>query len=336
MSALQVPTLGTSSTIGRYFGIVSVVPSLVLALWVYLLLVMRPWAGPPDIAALALTNPVEKPAHAVALVLAALVVAVVSHPLQFTVVQLLEGYWGFSPLGRALASRRILAQLRARNRAKSASDSSLERTESYPQPLAVSLIGESLYDDGPARGLVEVLVENTSANAVLARYPSRLEHVLPTRLGNTLRGYETLAGKAVGLDLLKWASHIGMVAEPADTAYVQDQRSQMDLAVRMTAVGILCSALTCGLLWPHGSWLTLALVPLTAAWLSYRGALSAADSYGQALVAWLDLNRFRLYERLGLPRPKDSDDERVQAKHLRVMLAGSQRYKQPYRPTDPA
>jgi hypothetical protein len=48
------------------------------------------------------------------------------------------------------------------------------------------------------------------------------------------------------------------------------------------------------------------------AYLSYRGAVVVAGSYGTAVAVVIELNRFRLYERLRLPMPADTDEERRQ------------------------
>jgi len=106
------------------------------------------------------------------------------------------------------------------------------------------------------------------------------------------------------------------------------------LAARMTAVGLLCSVLTVGAMWPHGLWVLLSLAPFGAAWLSYLGAISAAHSYGQAITAWLQLNRFALYDQLAVSRPKNSDEERELSKILQLLVDGDRRYTQTY--SDPA
>jgi hypothetical protein len=121
-----------------------------------------------------------------------------------------------------------------------------------------------------------------------------------------------------------------MVADPAHTAYVQDQRSQLDLAVRMTAMGLMASVITVALLWMHGAWLLLALVPYTAARVSYRGALASANSYGLALIAWVNLNRFRLYDALKLPEVGNAAAERAQNKMLDNLILGHTAYDAQY------
>lgn len=328
------PTFGTSSKIGQYFGVVSTIPSLVLAFWVYALLVLQPWSAHLNVDALVSYDPIPDLGHLVALLVVALVLAVVSHPVQFLLVQMLEGYWGHSQPARALATQRTLVHLRARagaSRIRSEAHIAAKARTNEPARETRYLAG-ALFHDNPqvaeqvARGLIDL----RTADMALANYPADVQHVLPTRLGNVLRRYEIGAGAPLGLDLIRWASHIGMAAEPSHTAYVQDQRQALDLAARMTAVGLLCTVLTVGALWPHGPWLLLALVPLGAAWLSYRGAIAAAHSYGQAITAWLHLNRFALYDRLSVPRPNDSEGERELGARLKLLVDGDKRFDQTY------
>lgn len=328
------PTLGVTSTIGRYFGVVSVVPSLFFGVWTYLLLASRPWDGAPDLSAIMRTNPLESVALGAALILFSMVVAVVTHPLQFLTVQLFEGYWGPGPLARAWQGRRILSHLRRRDALvsmTSAADESLDnlKTELCELPdeeidWPVALKAGSL---GP---VLSAALASERGRQALFSYPQSPSNVMPTRLGNVLRRYEASAGAAVGLDLISWANHIGMVAEPSHTAYVQDQRNGMDLAVRMTATCLAMFAITFLLLWPYGVWLLAALLPLAGAWLSYRGSVVAADSYGRALTAWLHLNRFRLYEELNLSPVANADDERTRNGHLEDLILGQPEFESQY------
>ncbi|WP_344951357.1 hypothetical protein [Terrabacter ginsenosidimutans] len=159
-----------------------------------------------------------------------------------------------------------------------------------------------------------------------ADYPSDRRAILPTMLGNALRQHELMAGAAVHLPILQWATHIGMVANPARTRYVNDQRTQVDLAVRVAASAEVGAIATFLILWPKGSPVLLTLIPYGAGPLSYRGAVVAANGYGAALRAWVDLNRFWLYEELGLPAPPDASGERKQNDALKGLLSGSDLY----------
>jgi hypothetical protein len=161
-----------------------------------------------------------------------------------------------------------------------------------------------------------------TARIAVGKYPNEPIHVMPTALGNTLRRHEMLAGAAVGLPVLSWATHIGLVADPAHNRYINDRRTEMDLAVRMSFSSVIAAVVTFALLWNDGWWATATLIPYMFAWLSYKGAISSADAYGAALCAWVDLNRIRLYQALALvPAPTITDEKERNGK-LQGLLAG--------------
>ncbi|HMM95105.1 hypothetical protein [Phycicoccus sp.] len=329
------PTLGTTSTIGRYFGVVSVVPSFFFTVWSYLLLVSQPWEGPPDLSGLTTETPAEAAALGLGLILTSLVIAVVTHPLQFLAVQALEGYWGPGALGSAMQERHIARHLRRRQQLEESKDYANDRVRRTKGGLGLKagddLNWADVMDAGGLAPLLGASVQYRATKIALGTYPQLHENVMPTRLGNVLRKYEGVAGGAVGLDLILWANHIGMVAEPSQTAYVQDQRNAMDLAVRMVGTCLAMFGLTFVLYWPHGVWLLVALLPLCGAFLSYRGAVAAADSYGRALSAWIQLNRFRLYEALQLPPVRDAQEERDQNRDLEDLALGQPEYRAAFR-----
>lgn len=313
------------------------VPSFFLVLWIYLLLGSHPWDGAPDVTFLSSITPLGFAGLGVALVLISIAVAVITHPLQFLAVQMLEGYWGPGSIARAWQERRISSHLARRRSLEVAKASSGEAIEDLSVDLAHLANGEvdwATIVDARAQGpLLSAQVSFSSADAALQQYPPLHAAVMPTRLGNVLRRYESLAGSAISLPLIDWANHIGMVAKASDTNYVQDQRNGMDLAVRMTVTCLAMFVTSFALLWPHGFWLLVALVPLIGAWLSYRGAIVAADSYGRALTAWLHLNRFRLYEALNLSPITDADQERTQNKALAALVEGKPEFRSRYMPS---
>ncbi|MEV8213992.1 hypothetical protein [Leifsonia sp. NPDC077715] len=317
------PSLGTTSTIGKYFGVVSTVPSLIGTTWLYLLFLLHPWQSPLDWSSLAANNPIAQPIQGLVLIAVAISIAVVTHPLQFVIVQLMEGYWGTSTAGLALAYRRALVQARRFDRALRLFSKVNPQTRPREEPLPPG--STRAERDARARQALMQALTFSASSAEVASFPSTEASVLPTRLGNVLRRYEARAGQSIGLPILNWATFIGMVADARHTAYVQDQRQGLDLAVRMTAVSLLCAAVSTVALWPHGLWVLLAVLPYAAAWLSYRGALAAAHAYGKAFEAWLYLNRFTLYEQLHLATPKTSNDEQELGAQLEEMLGGAGR-----------
>ncbi len=325
--------MGTGSTIGRYFSIVSVVPSVLLAVWVYLLLLTQPFGSGPSFGLLSNHFSHFQVAETAAVLGGALAIALFLHPLQFTIVQLLEGYWGPSAMMRRLRVSRTATHLArwARSESVLSGDDSLseylESGGNVPAALAPSRV---LTHPLRTKEALQLLVAAETATTVYDSYPEDPSHFLPTRLGNVLRRSELTAGASFRLPVLRFATHIGMVAEPTHTTYLNDRRTEMDLAARLCASSLIATVAAVVCMWAHGLWLLTALLPYTLAWLSYRGAVSSASSYGTALIAWMDLNRFALYEALRLPPVEDADAERKQNELLIDMLNGSPRYRTAY------
>jgi hypothetical protein len=289
------------STIGRYFGVVSTIPSLLMVVFGFLLVRSGAWSGPPQWhAAFAALGHVGF-GGATALGVLSIALGLALHPLQFALVQFYEGYWGASPLGRNLAALRIAHHRRRLH----------------------ELI----------RGAAK---KDTEADRLRRSYPREPKYVLPTRLGNILRHYELLVGQQYGLNVLTILPHLALAAKPEDVRYLDDQRTQLDLAVRLSFTSFLSCAMTMLFLWRRGLWLLIVLIPYFVGYIAYRGALVAAHQYGIAMTALLDLNRFALYERLRLGMPEDIEKEREVNKDLMKLIeAYSKHTPMVYRPPDP-
>lgn len=318
-------TLGTTTVVGRYFGIVSTIPSVILAAWLYLLLASGAASGDPTVAELAEHSPFEHPEYLGAAVALALLFAFVGHPLQFAMVQLMEGYWGTSQFARNLGEELILRQLNRLGRARTLGDDGEDLEDSLPEVSSLSQhVNARALQEQPTTGRQAVRSQLMRITARIAtnKYPNEPIHVMPTALGNTLRRHEMLAGAAVGLPVLSWATHIGLVANPAHNRYINDRRTEMDLAVRMSFSSVIAAVVTVTLLWDNGWWATATLIPYLVAWLSYQGAISSADAYGAALCAWVDLSRIRLYQALALEPAATITDEKKRNDKLQGLLTG--------------
>jgi hypothetical protein len=310
-SAFTDPSLGTIKSIGRYFGLVSVVPTLLLTVYVAILIGCGSWTSRPDFQLVfdAVSDPSFGPAFG--LVISTLVVALALHTIQFAIIQFLEGYWGGNAVMRRLRASRIdhhRRRLRSLQVAFSAARSQVRELDedSFARTAASTTAADFL-------------------NAIDA-YPPEPDKILPTRLGNVLRKHEDRAGKAYGLDVLRVATLLAMVAPARHTTYLADQRNALELAVRLCASGMIAFAATIVLMWPWDLWLFLAVIPYTVSYISYRGAIVAARHYGDALAMLVSLNRFRLYEAMHVALPVDSDDERDQNESLSALLAGLPEY----------
>jgi hypothetical protein len=285
-------------------------------------------------------------AKIVALLVAALLLGLVLHPFQFSMTQLLEGYWGRSGIGLGLARRRIMHYRRAVRALKDAA-----KDAEYKWVHAVECARttqDRIKRESPRQRRDRNAVQlNTQAGdpmladylraqalrAALHQYPDAWRRMMPTRLGNVLRRYEDKAGKQYGLDIVRIAPHLNLVALPEHRAYVDDCRKGMDLGVRLCVLFAFATALSVGLLIRDGAWLLLALAPYFVSYLAYRGATSSAHAYGTALLTLVDLDRFALYEQLHVPSPSSTKAERDRNALLSKVLSGDQKcvldYAQP-------
>jgi hypothetical protein len=295
----------------------------------YLLIKSDAWHGEPNLEALGVRLAEWSIPEVAWLLLATFVVALFLHPLQFATVQLLEGYWGSSAV--ALGAMRLrVARHRKRahrladrvNDLDAVIDEDFENHPTYSDDLDEDTDDQRLdqYLDSPnADHLVPHVVARDALQARHERYPDG-RRIMPTRLGNTLRRYEDAAGAQYGLDAITTAPHFSLVIPEPHLAYLRDSRQLLDTTVRLCFVSLLATLITIAALLTDGLWLLVALVPYALAYLAYRAAIAAADEYGTSVATIIDLDRFALYEHLGLPRPPDTDEERRSNAQLMSLL----------------
>lgn len=311
----SIADIGSSArdVVGRYFSLVSAVPSAFLIVWIILLVGSGAWSGRPNAGRAVSTVAGIGVGDAAGLVLATLFLGLVLHPLQYAFVQALEGYWGTSAVTIAARAHRAEVHWRRLVRRREVSSNANAELDAR----TASGFDDDEQVDREVIRLTTIKDENTR---VTRNNPEIATAVMPTRLGNILRYYETKAGAPYNLRAVTVLPYISRVAGAGDMEYVNDQRSAMDLAVRMVVVSALAFALAVIVLLPHGFWLLIALFPYSAAYLSYRGAVIAAAEYGRALGVVIALNRFALYDRLKLAAPQDTQEERESNERLNLML----------------
>lgn len=315
---------GTRQAVGRYFGVVSVLPSILLVIYVFLLVASGSWRESPNWSrALTVVRDLGF-GGALLLTTTGVGVALVLHPLQFAMTQLLEGYWGSAPTIQQIRVARIR---RYRERRQWLEDEAGE---------AIEALDDWRISDG-LKLKVQQLSRRDEAIRVALNYPTNPDHIMPTRLGNALRRYEVLAGEPYKLEAPTVLPCLTLIAPPEHRAYLNDQRSAMDLAVRTSLTSALAFLITIMFLWHSGLWLLVALIPYALTYLSYRGSVVAARSYGIAMSAIIAMNRFALYEYLHLSRPSTTDRERDVNQVLMDLLGGepdvSMKYRYPRPPT---
>jgi hypothetical protein len=336
--------LETGRSIGRYFTVISMVPSLLFVLYVYALFAANAWPGPfePAKALHAIEN--LSVAKIVALLVAALLLGLVLHPFQFSMTQLLEGYWGRSGVGLRLARSRIMRYRRA---VRVLHVAATEAEKAWVGTIGSDAMRDRLARMAPQKRTkrLNALLDSETGDSVLAdylraqelltalqQYPEAWRRIMPTRLGNVLRRYEDKAGRQYGLDIIRIAPHLNLVALPEHRDYVDDCRQGLDLGVRLCVLFALATVLSVVALLRDGAWLLLALAPYCISYLAYRGATSSAHSYGTALSTLVDLDRFALYEQLHVLPPSSIQAERDPNALLLGVLSGDQTSPLDYAP----
>ena len=331
--------LSIGQRIGRYFSMVSVIPSLFLVVWTYILIASRATSGKPAVHNVETALSHWSPGKVTGIILLSFAIAMVLHPLQFATTQLLEGYWGTTRLAVAVMKLRIVHHRKRQrdlgNAAGNYEDELDARThqllkeqpgyqpewEADPVKLGGRLDG--VLKSEPGDKLMGYVIAQQEALDHSDRYPADPRRILPTQLGNALRSFEDSAGSQYGLNAITIAPHLYLTAPDRHRDYLIDTREDMDTSIRICTVGLAATALTCCFFLTKGLWLLWALLPYFISYLAYRGAVSAARAYGSIVTTVIDLNRFRLYSELGLDLPRDSAQERENNEKLMLMLGNS-------------
>jgi hypothetical protein len=285
--------IGFSREIGNRFTLVTVVPLAAFALFVLALL----WSGapgaPPDPDKILDQARDLDLFEAGALILGLILFGLITEPLQVPLVRAFEGYWGSSRLARPLAgwaSKRQTAAYKKLDTARRIKDNSREAEAAISREAEAAMV--------------------SADQQFKARFPEDEDEVLPTSLGNVLRATETRAGQTYGLQaIVIWPRLYPLLSDPV-RALVEDRLNQLDLSVRFSAIFVLSAAVALGLLLSHGWWLAVPVACMALAYFSYRAAIAAATSYGEAVRAAIDLHRFDLLRALHLPLPADLAAER--------------------------
>lgn len=287
MSLESLVGLG-SKDLGVRFNLVGVLPAVVLAL----LILAGVWSGAPasspDLGAVGAKLSSVSAGEVALLALGILAFSLVLHPLQLSLVRLLEGYWGEGRAGRTLAG---WGRRRHQGRRRE-----LDGRTRFPRPA------DRTVDPERARSAM------LAAWELRRLYPGP-DRVLPTSLGNVLRAAEDRAGDKYGLDaVLVWPRLFPQLSEGLASA-LDDARNQLDVAARFAVTFLLAVVAALILFTAHGWWVTVAAGAAGLAWLSYRAAVNAAIAYGELMETAFDLHRFDLLKALHVPLPPDHKHE---------------------------
>ena len=296
--------------LGVRFNLVGLFPSTVLLLFVLALYWSGAPAHAPDLRVVYQRIQSLGTKESVLLLVAILAFSLVIHPLQLSLVKMLEGYWSsFFPIS-------IMKKWGTewhRKRRQRLDEATRTRSDSRPP------------EDKQER-------MSAAAHRLRSFYPSE-ERLLPTTLGNVLRAAEDFPNRRYGLDgVVLWPRLYPLLPDKM-TNILADQRNQLDLAARFSGIFLVATITSFAFLYKQTWWLSVPAATLFLAWLSYKGAVAAALAYGNSIQTAYDLYRFDLLKALHLPLPVDRDSEKKSNRELsdflRQGLAENFKYEHP-------
>ena len=99
---------GAAQSIGRYFSVISVVPSSLYVIFVYTLITSGSWQHSPNWSHAFKSLEQLGLGGVTLLAFLSIALGVIIHPAQFSLVQFFEGYWGNARIAQAIRVQRIL------------------------------------------------------------------------------------------------------------------------------------------------------------------------------------------------------------------------------------
>ena len=315
---LPIPTLGLSQVFAKIFDQLSVTAWLPAALFVAtasVLVELDTTEANSVIEAIGGLAGVGG-GGIVVLLFALLVVTTITQSAEFSAIRFLEGYWGTGRVSAALCTVMIRHQRARRTRLKKAARHALEAAQisadhewrrwgisDAARAAALSsansgtaelsgyssealLVAQEL--DWKEDATPETMHRVTACQRRWATFPEGESRIMPTRLGNVLRGAEDRMNLPTGEDLRGFViRNLGRI--PADLLSEHDvYRNKLDMYCVLTLVSAVLGVVApAWLLVGDGSaWEALCAVFLFAALslAAVRAAATSASSYGTVLI----------------------------------------------------
>jgi hypothetical protein len=155
-------------------------------------------------------------------------------------------------------------------------------------------------------------------------FPPARDKLLPTRLGNAIRAFESYSNSRWNLDgVTIWPRIDALIGSDEREIHVD---AKIDLYVFINAsIGAFLVGICLGVdkavndpspatRWP------LYLIPFLVSYILYRTALTPAVNWGLAVRSSIDIHRLELYALLGVRRPTSFSDERALAQRINQAL----------------
>ncbi|GGL02847.1 hypothetical protein Sme01_19500 [Sphaerisporangium melleum] len=158
-------------------------------------------------------------------------------------------------------------------------------------------------------------------------YPADEARLMPTMLGNILRGAEDHSRERYAIDgVTAWPRLYPALPDTFRQVFASAS-ADLDLMITVSGLGLAFSLLGGALgafLLPWYSALLCCWIGLFTAWWGYRGAVRAAEPYGELFRAAFDVHRWTLLDTMGLRRPTEYRAEAEQWRQLdKLWTAGA-------------
>ncbi|GAA5705408.1 hypothetical protein [Streptomyces avermitilis] len=158
-------------------------------------------------------------------------------------------------------------------------------------------------------------------------YPKSARHLMPTTLGNVLRGAERHSMDRYGLDGVSAWWRLYPTLPDGYRQLLAEATADLEAMVAVSVLGALYVPVAGTLaicLLPWDGAVACVLGGGAAAWAAYQGAVGAARAYGQLYRAAFDVHRWNLLDAMGLTRPTGYGAERDQWRALnRLWVLGA-------------
>jgi len=159
-----------------------------------------------------------------------------------------------------------------------------------------------------------------SGKLIDQNYPNRKDLVLPTRLGNVIRAFETYTERRYGASTIALWPRLQGVIDASYATALDNTKVAFDFMLNCSFLSLLSTALlgASGLYWKHPKlhglvqpWEIWVIVLAGLSYVLYLGAINRAAEWGIGIKAAFDLYRLPLLSKLGYDvKPSDLAEER--------------------------
>lgn len=139
-------------------------------------------------------------------------------------------------------------------------------------------------------------------------YPDDVSFVLPTKLGNVIRSYETYARTQHGMEAIALWPRLVAVIDKGYAATIDDEKTTLDFMLNCSLLSTIMTTgiLVLGLMFPGSlsgggwiPWIAEIVVFSLAIVLFYQAAIGRARAWGNTVKSAFDLYRCALLKQLG-------------------------------------